>query len=366
MTRVAVDVTPLVGVQTGIGRSVSRLLDGLADLERPPDVVRYAVGSPRHRSALPAGAALVPLPMRAALAAWSRTDRPSVDRWLGGAQVLHATNFAVPPSRLPTLVTVHDCSFALFPGTVAGHVHSFGPVLRRALRRGAHVHTATEQVAGEVEDLYAPGLRAQGRLHVVPFGVEPAHGRPGTPPVPDGPPYVLALGRIEPRKNLPVLVAAMAAVPGVRLVVAGPDGAGRRALDEAVAALAEPDRQRVLVLGPVDEDAKRALLHGALALAYPSLYEGFGFPVLEAMAAGTPVVAADIGALREVCGAAALLADPHDPEALADAVRRLAEDAELRTGLVDAGRERAASFTWRRTAEGLDGLYRRLAAQSSA
>ena len=355
---VALDVTPLLGPRTGIGRSVEGVLAGLVALPDGPAVLSYLLGAPRHRGAGPPGARLVPVPARVALAAWSRADRPRVDRWLPGAQVLHATNFVVPPSRLPTLTTVHDCSFALVPDTVAPHVHAFGPVLRRALRRGAHVHTATEQVADEVEELFAPGLRDQGRLHVVPFGLAAPGPAGGVNPVPPGAPYVLALGRLEPRKNLPVLVRALPGVPGVRLVLAGPDGPGRTALDEELAALSPADRARVLLLGPVDEAVKRVLIEQALALAYPSLYEGFGFPVLEAMALGTPVLAADLPALREVAGGCALLVDPLDARAVAEGLQQLASGAGA--DRVAAARDRAARYTWERTAVGLSRVYDQL------
>lgn len=360
MNSVAIDVTALVGERTGIGRAVEELVNALASLPDAPELCTYALGAPRHRRSAPAGARYVPFPTRLALAAWSRAERPRIDRFVRGAAVLHATNFVVPPSRLPTLVTVHDCSFALFPETVAPHVLAFGPVLRRALKRGAHVHTASEQVACEVEKLFAPGLRAQGRLHVVPFG-RPAAGPPGgSTELPAGAPYVLALGRIEPRKNLPALVSAIGALPGVRLVIAGPDGAGRPALDAAVAALPAGDRARVLFTGSVDGRRKRALLAGARALAYPSVYEGFGFPVIEAMAEGTPVIASDIPVLREVSGGFASFVDASDPAAIAAAVQRLVGDEAYHRELATQGVARAAEFTWERTARGIVAIYRAL------
>ncbi|HVE63925.1 MAG TPA: glycosyltransferase family 1 protein [Mycobacteriales bacterium] len=364
MRAVAIDVTPLVGVRTGIGASVAEMLGALEAHADSPAILPYVVGGPWHRSAVPAGARLIPLPARVALAAWSRADVPRADRWLRGADVVHATNFVVPPSRLPTLVTVHDCSFALFPDTVAPHARAFGPGLRRAIRRGAHVHTTTDQVASEVEDLYSPGLRAQGRLHVVPFGVPALAATGGRSPIPAGSPYILAVGRLEPRKNLPALIRALPAVPDVRLVIAGPDGAARPAVDATVAALPAALRDRVLLVGPIGGRAKRAALEGALALAYPSFYEGFGFPILEAMAVGTPVLAADIGALREVAGGAALLVDPRDDDAVAAGLLRLASDEALRADLVARGRQRVATMTWAATAAGLLRAYERASTSS--
>jgi hypothetical protein len=327
--RVALDATPLIGMRTGIGRSVEEMVDALAALPAPPVLLPYVLGARSRRvgpEPLP-GTRYVPLPTRALLAAWARADAPRIDRWVGTADVLHATNFIVPPSRTPSLVTIVDCSFLLHPETVDSVVATFGPVLQRALARGAHVHTASEQVADEVEELLAPGLRSAGRLHVVPYGV--------------------------PRLTLP------AATPARR-----PYGHARDAVDAAVTALPAELRDRVLMAGPVSEPARVALLQGALALAYPSLYEGFGFPVLEAMSLGTPVVSSDLPVLAEVGADASLRAPVGDPGAFADALARLAEDTSLRTRQVAAGRARAAGYSWERTGIGLLAAYSATASSS--
>lgn len=362
---VAIDVTALLGVRTGIGRSVEEVLTALQALPDGPRLLPYAVGRPRHRAELPTGATLVPVPTRLLLAAWSRSGQPSVDRWVQGARVLHATAFVAPPSRLPTLVTVHDCAFALHPATVASTVHAFDPLLRRAVARGAHVHTTTAQVAGELEDLLGVDLRAQGRLSVVPFAVPRLGPAPARRAAQE--PYVLALGTMEPRKNLPSLVRAFGALadrhPDLRLVLAGPEGSGTEAVRQAVIALPGPVRARVRIPGAVDGATRDRLLAGAAALAYPSLYEGFGFPVLEAMTVGTPVVAADLPALREVAGDGALFAAGGD-DALAEALHHLLDDGTVREHLVRRGRAVAAGYSWERTARGLLEVYRRLSTSS--
>lgn len=367
---VALDLTPLLTTRTGIARSVDEMVKALDALDDGPRIVPYALGArSRSLAGAPPGTRFVPVPTRALMQAWSHSDVPKLDRWVGDVRVVHATNFLVAPSRRPTLVTVHDCSFALFPETVNAVVARFGTILRRAVRRGVVVHVTTEHVAGEVEELYGPGLRSRGQLEVVPFAV-PELGPPATMPaalraqVGSGP-YVVAIGTLEKRKNLAALVRAFGAVaaglPDVRLVLAGPDGSARAEVDAAVAALPAAVRDRVVLVGRVDDDGRRALLEEATLLAYPSLYEGFGFPVLEAMTLGVPVLAADIGALAEVAGDAAALVDPRDADALAGGLEALLTDAGRREALVERGRERVTRFSWERTARGLASAYARLA-----
>jgi glycosyltransferase involved in cell wall biosynthesis len=218
------------------------------------------------------------------------------------------------------------------------------------------------------------------RVRVVPYGVDGpgqiASVRPPTSPPSihslergrRSAPYVLALGAVEPRKNLPTLVRAFAELAptheDLELVVAGPGGWGETAFQAAVAACGVAGR--VVRLGYLQEEDRLALLSGAVALAYPSLYEGFGFPPLEAMAAGVPVVASSAGSLPEVLGDAAELVAAGDDMALADALARVIDDAGLRSRLIEAGRVRAASFTWASAAASIVELYRVAAHEKQA
>jgi len=374
---VALDVTPLIGARSGVGHFVAEILDAM---QGSPGIrlVPYSLSLRARRglglglpglsrpaagpSPLPPGTRQLPYPAGPAIAAWGRIDQPSVERWLAPAVVVHGTNFVVPPVRgAAAVVTVHDLTFARFPEMVTPDVRRFVPALRRAVERGAWVHTPSHYVAAEAREV----LRTE-RVVAVPHGV-PRIALPATPLgglVGDSQ-FILAMGTLEPRKNIPRLVSAFgpvaAAHPGLQLLLAGADGPARPAVLTARAALPAAIQKRVHIAGYVDERMRATLLARASVFAYPSLYEGFGFPVIEAMAAGTPVVAGDAGAIPEVAGDGALLVDPTDVDAIAEGLTRVLDDAAFAEDLVRAGRRRAAGYSWRRAAEGLSDLYHRAA-----
>jgi glycosyltransferase involved in cell wall biosynthesis len=317
--RVALDTTPLLNPLTGVGQTVRGLLDALATAEPEVEVVPWQF---TRRS--------MPLPPRALVRLWARADHPRVDRWLPAADVVHGTNYVVPPTRRPASVTVNDTWCMRHPRTCAPTIAAAVATVRRAVGRGAWVHVSTEWVAGEVRDLCGAE-----RVRVVPFGVPPVLDA-GPSPV-DGP-YVLAVGSpTDPRKGHDVLERAMRDLPGVELVQIGPDRW-------------------------VDEPTKAALLRGATVLAFPSRDEGFGFPALEAMSVGVPVVASRAGAIPEVVGDAALLVPVDDADALASALRTAIEDDDVRRRLVAAGTARIAAFSWTEHARGMARLWRDVAA----
>ncbi len=189
---------------------------------------------------------------------------------------------------------------------------------------------------------------------------DPASGRA----LAGGARYVLAIGTIEPRKNLPSLVRAFDRVaaddPALRLVIAGGNGWGTEAVDAAVAV--SGFGARIRRLGYVPEHDHADLLAGAALLAYPSLYEGFGHPPFEAMAAGVPVVTTTAGSLPEVIGDAACFVPPGDDDALAAAITQVLTDDNLRRDLVARGRMRVRAFPWSAAIDGFVDLYRRVAA----
>jgi glycosyltransferase involved in cell wall biosynthesis len=368
---VAIDVTPLLGARSGIGNAVSEITAALQRLEAAPPLIPYTLSlrARRMRVDAPPDTRFVPLPARMLLRSWAHTDAPRIDRWLRPAAVVHATNYLAPPSRLPTLVSIYDCSFVRYPELCTPEVLALVPIVRRAIARGATVHTSSEFVATEIDELFAPGLRSSGRLVVIPLGVPPLGTTARMPEdvaeaVGDAP-YVLAIATLEPRKNLPHLVTAFGSLaakhPDLRLVIAGRDGPARPAVDDAIARLAPDAARRVVLAGQVDDAGRRALLDHTAVLAYPSIYEGFGFPLLEAMSADVPVVAARAGSIPEVAGDAALLVEPTDDDGLAAAIDRLLTDDTVRRELVARGRDRLGAFSWTETARSLAACYRRLA-----
>ena len=365
--RVALDVTPLLGAPTGVSQSLRGLLDGLATGQDDVELLPYVLSGRalRRREVVVEGRAVTALPLPAGLAIrrWGRGDRPAADRWLGAADVVHGTNFVAPPMRRrPTTATVHDCWCARNPDRCSPDVAALTSAVRRSVGRGTWLHVTTEHGAREVAAVYG----ATERVAVVPFAV-PGGGEgdaEGTVPAAvAGRRYVLALGALDPRKGLAGLVRAFGLVgglaPDVLLVLAGPDGPARPGIEEALAALDPTVARRVHLLGTVGDGTRRALLAGAAVLAYPSLDEGFGFPVLEAMAAGTPVVCSRAGALPEVAGDAAAMVAVGDDASLAATLLSVLGDEERRAGLVAAGSIRVQQLSWARTAAGLTALWRR-------
>jgi glycosyltransferase involved in cell wall biosynthesis len=389
--RVVLDGTPLLGQRTGVGRYVENLLAALADLVderdepgRPLDLAATAFtwrGLAGLAQALPPGVAPAArrAPARLLQESWARGERLPVELFTGRADVLHATNFVLPPVRgARGVLTVHDLSYLRTPDAVSTASARYTTLVPRGLRRAAAVITPSQAVADEVIGAY--------RLHpdvvtVTPLGVDGAwfDARPPSQDwlrahgIPER--YLLFVGTTEPRKNLAALLSALRGLHGSYrdippLVLVGPAGWGP-ALDTA--GLPEG---AVITAGYLDPADLRTAVAGAVALCFPSRYEGFGLPPLEALAAGTPVVAADIPAVREVTaavvGRAVRLVPPADVDRLADALLDVIDGGYA--GLADgpsrgadpdgpreAGRTHARAFTWRRTARLTAEVYRRAA-----
>ena len=315
----------MLGLPTGVGAFCHGALAALA--QRPGlDVRAYAVSWRRRRlieSQLPegVGARQRPMPARPLHALWARRDCPPLEWFIGATDVVHGTNFLVPPTgRAAAVVSVHDLTPLHHPELCNEATLAYPGLIRRALapgRLGPHgLGLRGRRGRGGVRRRSVPRPRRQSR-HSRPARPRRGGGRRGAAAAPAAAAserFCLAIGTAEPRKDLPGLVRAFDAVaerqPDVALVLAGPPGWGEQALDAAIAASTAGDR--IVRTGWVTQLDLAALLARASVLAYPSLYEGFGFPPLQAMRAGVPVVATRAGSLPEVLGDAALLVEPGD------------------------------------------------------
>jgi glycosyltransferase involved in cell wall biosynthesis len=362
--RVAFDATPLLGPRTGIGVLVAALARRLA-VDETVDLTGYVVSwrAGDYRAALPGGcgALRMRLPARVCHRLWRHVDRPRLSR---GFDVVHGTNYVVPPPRgtdAVSLVSVHDLTPWRYPELVDRYSRANPRLLQRALDRGAHIHTGAHAVAEEIRTELGVD---PDRVHVVVNGFDrnpPGDGVSGRSLI--GAPYVLAIGTIEPRKDYVGLLGAMTEVwavhPGVRVAIVGGDGWGVDEFNQTVRRLGVGER--LVRCGYVSQQTKADLIAGAELLAYPSVYEGFGLPVLEAMDAGLPVVSTRVPAIAEVAGDAAVLVPSRSPTDLAQGIIGVLDDDQLRADLRRRGRLRSGRFSWDTAAAELADLYRRLA-----
>lgn len=292
---------------------------------------------------------------------WTPPDRSLLDR----VDVWHLGEFHLPTvTATPVVATVHDLTTLTHPDhhlfiNRVVHRRRLGWIGRHALRVIA-VSRSTKR------DLAATTLMDPARISVVheacghrrsphPEGFDMLRRRYGIRR-----PYVLTVGTLEPRKNQERLIRAFESLPAsagaLDLVLVG--GKGWRAGSVLRAIEASPARTRIHRLGSVSEGALSTLYANALAFAYPSVYEGFGLPVLEAMARGTPVLTSNVSSLPEVAGDAALLVDPGSVDSIRSGLERLVDDPDLRERLIASGREREATFSWKRAARETLAVYR--------
>jgi len=369
VTRVAIDVGALHGPRTGVGNAVAWTVDALrrAALRSPegdPMLTPYVLST---RARLDRGERRLPLPAALAHRIWARHSIPRMDHWLGHPDVVHGTNYVVPPARAARVVTVHDCWFLDHPDAAQPDVALAGAVLARSIAEGAHVVTCADATTERVRELF--DVRSVHTVHHGPPAHDPNAVR--TAPAlgdPDAP-FVLSLGTVERRKNICTLVAAFARVaaedPTVQLRIAGRDGDDSPNVARALERLHPAIRRRVIRHVSVSEPVKRWLLDRATVFAYPSLDEGFGFPILEAQLAGTPVVASSAGSIPEVAGSGALLSLPLDADALAANLFWVITSEAKRDDLVRRGATNVTRFDWDRTAATLTRHYRAFADEES-
>ncbi len=321
--RVGIDVSPLIQTSAGTARHLRGLLGALEG--RPGlELTELTFGGSGRAGTVARDAGWYPVGI--ALAARN-------------LDVLHCPTMRVPvQARPPVVATVHDIAVLRYPDAFPRwHRHTGRLALRQAVRTADAVVAVSAFTQTELRDVL--GVPAD-RIRIIGNGVDPVFTVGG--PAEDGD-YVLAVGTLEPRKNLARAVEA-GRIAGVDVRVVGATGWGRVDVPGW--------------MGRVDDEALAALFRGARCLVFPSLYEGFGLPILEAMACGTPVVTSRGGATEEIAGGAAVLVDPLDVEAIAAGI----VDAQARRSeLVPLGLERAAAYTWKRAGDALEALWRELA-----
>ncbi|AMO25459.1 hypothetical protein UC35_14350 [Ramlibacter tataouinensis] len=299
---------------------------------------------------------------------WLRQRRFDAGMRAGQFDLYHEPNFLPLRFDGPIVLTVHDLSWVRYPQThPAERVRDMDRYFEPGLRRATLVLTVSEFVRRELIEVF--GLAPQ-RVLAIPNGLDPVFRPMPAPATRDvlaahglsHGAYFLSLGTLEPRKNIETTLRAYARLPQelrqrLPLVLAGMKGWRTSAIDSVMAPLLASGQVRLL--GFVEREALAAVTAGALALVYPSLYEGFGLPPLEAMGCGVPAIVSNVSSLPEVVGDAGIQVAPMDDAQLADAMRGLAEDAGLRARLSLRSLERAAAFTWDRCAAETKAAYAR-------
>ena len=384
--RVALDGTPLLIPQTGVGRYTRELGRALARCDPAVDVsYLYGIHGIYQLRNILTRAMGGRLPDRPLVAGprpgppWARAVPEFLKKRIKDAaadleyrfrrpQVYHATNFIACRWDRPVVATIHDLSFIRYPET---HPRERLDWIARGLPRTleqAHLIAVSHFTKREIVELLPVG---EDRVSVVYEGIDPRFkpiagpccaanlGRYGLTPGE----YILAVGTLEPRKNLVRLIDAYQQLPDalVRrhpLAIAGISGWKDESIFEALQPLR--DQGRLRLLGYVPDADLPMLYSGAALFVFPSLYEGFGFPPLEAMACGTAALVSNRASLPEVVGAAAMLCNPEDSTEIADKMRRLLEDQQLRQSLGRQGVRQAGGFTWEACARQTLAVYRRL------
>lgn len=371
---VAIEYTSALEQGGGIGRYTRELIGALARQDSSTPYFLFASGQTKERRLSLPGSnfewKLTRIQAQWLARLWHRARLPvPIEYWTGPIALLHAPDFTLPPVKrgTRTLLTVHDLSFIRTPETAARGLRAYlEKAVPHSIARADHVLADSESTKQDVIELFRTSAEKVSVLYsgvssrFVPItdartlqGVRARYGLGDRS-------YILSVGTIQPRKNYLRLLEAFKQIdrPDLDLVIAG----GRGWLENLAYRQAQESGlgDRIRFLGFVDDSDLPALYSAAQLFVFPSLYEGFGLPVLEAMACGIPVVTSNVSSLPEIAGDAALLVDPYDIEMLASAITEALEDQAVREKLVSRGTERARQFTWSRAAQQLLQHYKAL------
>lgn len=310
----------------------------------------------------------IPISERLLTIIWQRAQLPlPVELIVGQTDVVHGTDFVLPPTRARTLLSIHDFAYVLHPETAQPELRRYlGKAVPRNIRRADHIHVNSIATQRDMERLLnvphekstivysGSGTDFYPRSTAEIAAFKQRQGLPER--------YLLNVGTVQPRKNVERLIDAYAALGAVAkdtpLIIAGKRG---WLADPIFAAVERHQLQdRVRFLDFVAEEDLPLLYCGALAMVYPSLYEGFGVPICEAQACGTLTITSEVSSMPEIAGDAALMIDPHSTESITEALRRAITEPALQTWAATAGPRQAAHFVWHNTGFGLLNLYERV------
>ncbi len=372
--RVAFEATALLGSRSGVGEFAYGLLTRLSDGDTEVDA--FAVSwRKRHllEGELPLGVGFIDrvMPARPLHLLWDIIDAPKIELILGGGyDIVHGSNFFVPPSRsAKRVVTVHDLTPLHFPEMCLAPVLKYPRYIAKAIADGVFIHTPTEFVKREVMEVFGA---SEDQVFAVPHGVPTdAYGTldgvsegfvAKIREIAAGRKVLLAIGTIEPRKGYVEFLSAFSLLQQRRkdlvLIVAGAKGWGWDSFEAKRSTLV--DSSAVVALGWVSAAERKWLYDNATVLVFPSIYEGFGLPALEAMARRLPVICSDAGATEEVVGDCGVIVKGNDPVLWSDAVEEVIDDTEIRTDLSNRGKIRAETFTWEKSASEMRIEYRKI------
>ncbi|MCY3833171.1 MAG: glycosyltransferase family 1 protein [Chloroflexi bacterium] len=373
MRRIALDYTPAIEQRGGIGRYARELTAALAQADSTSNYRLFVAGASLPRLPQPPGDNFEwrPTAVSAKWLArlWHRARVPlPVETFTGPVDLFHATDFVLPPTlaRARSLLTVHDLSFLRAPEAASPPLKAYlDAVVPRSVAAADHILADSDATKADLVDLYDT---PEERITVLYSGVHrrfqrvedehelerirAKHGLAGID-------YILSVGTVQPRKNYSRVIEALARLRGagyeLHYAIAGGHGWLE---DEMVRTIHRHGMgDFVHLLGFVEDRDLPALYTGARMLAMASLYEGFGLPILEAMACGAPVIAGNLSSLPEVAGHAALLVDPFDADAIVEAILLLHSDSARRLKLIEAGYEQIRAFSWERAAIQLKSIY---------
>jgi len=373
VSRIVIDYTPAYEQGGGIGRYVRELTSALSQLDTSTSYRLFVLGAKVDNLIQPPNTNFIWKPTRLtpqwSARLWHRARVPlPVEMFTGKIDLFHATDFVLPPT-LPTtktLLTVHDLSFIRVPEAASPPLKAYlDTVVPRSVKRADHILADSQATKDDLIDLYNT---PESKITVLLSGVDQRFKR-----VPesqsskqiltkhglDNKKYLLSVGTVQPRKNYSRIIRALARLrqQGLDLHYAIVGGKGWLE-DEMYQTINETHLQDyVHILGFVDDIDLPTLYTHSECLLITSLYEGFGLPILEAMACGTPVITSNLSSLPEVAGNAGILVDPLNVDAIADATYTILTDSQHRNQLIEAGYQQVKYFTWERSATHLKSIY---------